>query len=149
LSGWARHAAVGDRVALWGPRQAFEPPEDATSYLLVGDETGLAAFAAVLDHADGGVPVTVIVESDDGAPVVDLPARPKDTVQWVTRDGAELGTGTALVDAVRSRTLDTAGLYAYGAAESREISAVRKHLRHTLAMRATQVQMVGYWRRSE
>ena len=41
ISGWARRAAIGDRVLLWGPRAAFEPPPDTTRLLLVGDETGL------------------------------------------------------------------------------------------------------------
>jgi NADPH-dependent ferric siderophore reductase len=147
VSGWARHAEVGDRLAMWGPREAFEPPADATSYLLVGDETGLGAFAAILDAADGGPPVHVVVESTDGTPVLDLPARAKDTVQWVSRDGAAHGEGTALVAAVAALALDTTRLYAYGAAESREVTAVRKHLRRTLGMPAVQVQMVGYWRR--
>ena len=143
VSGWARRAAVGDRLGLWGPRDGFEPPAGTTSYLLVGDETGLGAFAAILDAADGGVPVHVVVESDDGRPVLELPARPKDTVSWVSRHGE----GTALVDAVAALSLDTTGLYAYGAAESREVTAVRKHLRRTVGMPADQVQMIGYWRR--
>ena len=149
VSSWARRVQVGDRAGLWGPREGFEPPADTTAYLLVGDETGLGAFAAILDSADGGVPVHAVVESDDGKPVIDLPARPKDTVQWVSRDGADHGRGSALLDAVSALTLDTNGLYAYGAAESREITAVRKHLRHVVGMAATQVEMIGYWRRND
>ena len=147
VSGWARRAEVGERVGLWGPREAFEPPADTTSYLLVGDETGLGAFAAILDAAADGIPVHLVVESDDGRPVLELPARPKDTVQWVSRGGSLHGEGTALVDAVAALDLDARGLYAYGAAESREVTAVRKHLRREVGLPATQVQMVGYWRR--
>jgi NADPH-dependent ferric siderophore reductase len=148
VSGWARGAQVGDRVGLWGPREGFEPPKGTSAHLLVGDETGLGAFAAILDDEADGVPVHVIVESDDGTPVLDLPARPKDTVQWVSRDGCGHGEGTALVDAVAALSLDVDGLYAYGAAESREVTAVRKHLRREVGMPATQVQMIGYWRRT-
>lgn len=147
VSGWARRAQVGDRVALWGPRAGFEPPEGTTSYLVVADETGLGAVAGILDAADGGIPVTVVAASDDGRPVLDLPARPKDTIHWVSRDGCRHGEGTHLLDAVATLDLDIAGLYAYGAAESREITAVRKHLRYERGIPAEQVQMVGYWRR--
>lgn len=146
ISGWARSAEVGDRVALWGPRESFEPPQCTASILLVGDETGLGAFAAILDAYGSGAPVTVVVESDDGQPVIDLPAREKDTVHWVARAG-ERGTGTALVDTVTTLELETEGLYAYGAAESREITAVRKHLRGERGIPGPQVQMIGYWRR--
>ncbi len=148
VSGWARTVEPGARCALWGPRAAYEPPPGTEHVLLVGDETGLGAFAAILDASDGGVPVTVVAESDDGRPVVDLPARPKDTVHWVSRNGVERGTGSALLEAVRDLTIDVAGLYAYGAAESRAITAVRKHLRHDRGIPGPQVQMVGYWRRT-
>ncbi|MEZ5226639.1 MAG: SIP domain-containing protein [Acidimicrobiales bacterium] len=92
------------------------------------------------------VPVTVVVESDDGHPVIDLPARPKDTVIWVARRG-ERGGG-ALVDAVRKLDIEASGVYAYGAAESREITAVRKLLRSEREIPGVRVQMVGYWRRA-
>lgn len=149
ISGWARDARVGDRVALWGPRTAFEPPEATTSLLLVGDETGLAAFAAILESADPSVEVTAVIESDDGEPSVDLPRRDGAGVHWVSRCGAERGTGDQLVEAVARLDLAPDGLYAYGAGESRLVSAVRKHLRHDRAVPGPQVQMVGYWRRSE
>ena len=150
ISGWARTAVVGDKVALWGPRDAFSPPDGTTSLLLVGDETGLGAFAAILDaYASTAIPVTVVVETDGGDAVIELPARAKDDVRWVGRNGAEHGTGTALVDTVRSLDVDVEGVYAYGAAESREITAVRKHLRKERGIAGPQVQMVGYWRRAD
>lgn len=148
ISGWARHAQPGERVALWGPRSSFDPPEATTSLLLVGDETGLAAFAAVLEQADPSIAVQVLVECDDGQPVVELPARPGAEVTWVGRRGRERGTGTQLLDAVAALDPDPAGLYAYGAGESRLVTAVRKHLRHDRAIPGPQVQMVGYWRRT-
>ena len=35
-------------VALWGPRTGFEPAAETDWYLLVADETGLPAVAAIL-----------------------------------------------------------------------------------------------------
>lgn len=147
ISGWAREAEVGDRVLLWGPRTAFEPPADTTSLLLVGDETGLGAFAAILEATAPDVAVTLIIESDDGLPIVELPEHPNATVIWADRDGAEHGTGSHLVDAVRALDLEVDGLYAYGAGESRQVTAVRKHLRSERGVPGPQVRMVAYWRR--
>lgn len=148
ISGWARRAAVGDRVALWGPRVSFEPPEATTSLLLVGDETGLGAFAAILESTDPAISVVAVVECD-GAPPLELPERAGSTVHWIDRNGAPHGTGTQLLDAVRDLPLETRGLYAYGAGESRIVTAVRKHLRHDRGIPGPQVQMVGYWRRDD
>lgn len=148
ISGWARHAGPGDRVAFWGPRRSFEPPAGTTSVLLVGDETGLGAFAAILEHVDPSIRVTAVIESDDGEAIVTLPDRPGATVHWIDRAGAPRGTGSQLVQAVSRLDLVTDGLYAYGAGESRLVTAVRKHLRHERRMPGRQVQMVGYWRRA-
>ncbi|MEM9516825.1 MAG: SIP domain-containing protein, partial [Actinomycetota bacterium] len=61
--------------------------------------------------------------------------------------GAAPGTTGLLIEAVGRRALDVPGLYALGAAESREVTAVRKHLRHDVGMAPDQVAMTGYWRR--
>lgn len=147
ISGWAKRAVPGDRVALWGPRASFEPPDGTSTVLLVGDETGLGAFASILEQTDPSVAVTVLIESDDGRPVIELPTRPGVGVRWLDRAGAARGTGTQLVDAVAALDLDVAGLYAYGAGESRLVTAVREHLRRHRDVPEPQVQMVGYWRR--
>ena len=147
ISGWARTAAVGDRVALWGPRTAFEPPESTTSLLLVGDETGLGAFAAILEATAPDIAITAVIEYDGGAPTIELPEHPNATIIWADRDGAEHGTGSHLVDAVRALDLEVDGLYAYGAGESRQVTAVRKHLRSEREVPGPQVRMVAYWRK--
>ena len=115
--------------------------------LLVGDETGLGAFAGVLESAPAHVDVTVVVESDEGHPVVELPRRDGADVRWVSRHGAPRGTGTALTDAVVALDLDVDDLYAYGAGESRLVTAVRTHLRRDRGVPRDRVEMVGYWRR--
>ena len=176
ISGWARRAAVGDRVLLWGPRAAFEPPPDTTRLLLVGDETGLGAFSAILESTPPAIELTVLVESDDGRPTIELPTHPNATVRWVGRAGAERGTGKHLAYndvigpylqmgayrgsggaaipetmATRIRDLEVTadGLYAYGAGESRLMTAVRAHLQDDRGVPHDQVRMVAYWRRAE
>ena len=47
----------GDPVALWGPRTAFDPPAGTDWYLLVADDTGLPAVAAIIESLSPGTPV--------------------------------------------------------------------------------------------
>jgi hypothetical protein len=47
----------------------------------------------------------------------------------VFRDGRAPGTGTELVDAVVALDLDGDGWWGFGGAESRQVTAVRSHLR--------------------
>lgn len=147
VSGWARQAEVGDRAVLWGPRSAFDPPAGTRRLLLVGDETGLGAFAAILEQTEPAVAIDLLVECDHGTPLIDLPHHPRATVRWLGRDGHERGRGTVLLDAVAAMALVPEGLYAYGAGESRLVTSVRKHLRQERGLPGPQVQMVGYWRR--
>jgi len=144
---WAATARPGDDVELWGPRAAFEPPADTASYLLVSDETGLAAVASILEHLGGRVPVTVLVEVRDVRHRVDLPAGPLVEVEWTFRGAALPGTGTALLDAVVSRTPSSTGLYAFGAGEARQMATIRRHLRESCDMTADATMIGAYWRR--
>ncbi|MEM9514200.1 MAG: siderophore-interacting protein, partial [Actinomycetota bacterium] len=130
-SAWAERAAIGAPAGLWGPRSTFAPPPGTDHYLLVVDDTGLGAAAAVLDQLAVESPsVDVIAETVDPGHVVDLPSWDGVNVEWCFRDGAAPGTTGLLIEAVGRRALDVPGLYALGAAESREVTAVRKHLRH-------------------
>ncbi|MEM8620104.1 MAG: siderophore-interacting protein [Actinomycetota bacterium] len=147
-SAWAARAEIGAPAGLWGPRSTFAPPPDTDRYLLVVDDTGLGAAAAVLDQlSDSGPAVDVIAETVDAGHVVDLPQWDGVNVEWCFRDGQPAGTAGLLIEAVRRRADDAAGLYALGAAESREVTAVRRHLRNDVGMAPDQVAMTGYWRR--
>ena len=148
LSTWAAHAQLGDRAALWGPRRSYDPPADTTSLLLVGDETALAGIAAIIDARDRDLSTHVVVETAEPDHLAHLPAGAGITTHWVSRDGDPPGVGTRLAKAVRELDLPTDGLYAFGAAESRQIAAVRAHLRHERWMPVQQVRMTGYWRRT-
>jgi NADPH-dependent ferric siderophore reductase len=151
VGGWAATCRVGERVALWGPREPFRPPEGTTSYLLVADESGLAAVAVMLEERPRATPATVIVETVDEDHRVDLrvSGAVDDVVdvRWRYRGDDAPGTGSRLLDAVRALDLDVDGLAAFGAAESRQVTAIRKYLRHERGMAPEQVSMTGYWRR--
>jgi NADPH-dependent ferric siderophore reductase len=149
-STWAASARHGDPVALWGPREAFAPPADATRYVLVADETGLPAVGAILDALPPGVRAVVVAECDRPDEHQPLPELDGVEVHWVHRNGRPAGTVPDLVlDAVRRLDLDPAGAYAWGGGESRTMTAVRKLLRSELGWPRERVSLVAYWRHAD
>lgn len=148
VGGWAARCEPGERVAVWGPRAGMGVPTGARSVLLVADTSGVAAVASIVDDLaeHPGVGVDVVVETADGCPVP-LPHRPGVSVEWRSRGAAEPGTSGELLDAVRSRHLDTDGLVVFAAGESTEMTAIRRHLRHEVGLTSTAVHATGYWRR--
>ena len=143
VAGWAATAQIGDTVALWGPRATYNPPEGTSHHLLVVDETGMPAAAAITEALSPDHPVTLIAEIE--APGYEPPLKAGSNVdlRWVYRSQR----GASLSKTVAALELNSESLYAFGAANSQEISAVRKHLRRDRAMSASAVSMTGYWRR--
>jgi NADPH-dependent ferric siderophore reductase len=152
VGGWAGRCNIGERVALWGPRHGFQMRRDASSYLFVADESGLGAVAALLDELPADTLARVFVETVDADHVVDLPARERVTVTWLHRLGDQPGTGTRLLDAIRTLDLATVNaqdLVAFGAGEARQMTQIRKYLRHEIGMLQGDVSMTGYWRHNK
>ena len=145
VAAWMAAAEPGAPIALWGPRRGFELPQPAGAVLLVADETGFAAVAALIDAADPDHLIHAILEVVDGSHRPELPGHPGLTVDWVHRGDDLPGTVNRLLDTVVERVHDAPDA-AFGAAESRQISAVRRHVRSTLGMSAADVLMTGYWR---
>ena len=147
-SAWASVVEPGMRVALWGPRTSWEPPEGTTHYLLVADETGLPATAVILEQLPAGVTAHVLAEVESTDVRQELPDVPGATVEWFPRDGAEPGTSTVLPDAVRALPDLPATTYVWGGAESRIMTAIRKHVRVERGFPRESVSLVAYWRRA-
>jgi NADPH-dependent ferric siderophore reductase len=146
-SAWAAQAKPGDPVALWGPRTAYEPPADTDWYLLVADETGLPAVAAIIESLPPGTPVRVVAEADNPDERQELPEARGVEVTWLYRDGAPAGTITDRVaEAVRTLTWPAGTPYVWGGGESRAMTAVRRHVRHEVGLPRERVSLVAYWR---
>lgn len=146
-SAWAGRAAVGDPVALWGPRTSWDPPADTDHHLLVADETGLPAVAGVLDLLPPDASIQVVAEVGSEAERQELPDHPGATVTWVHRDGAEAGTAvTLLVDAVRALEWRGEHPYVFGGGESRALTEVRRYVRDERGCPRSAVSLVAYWR---
>jgi NADPH-dependent ferric siderophore reductase len=144
---WAAGAASGDPVALWGPRTAFDPPAGTEWFLLVADDTGLPAVAAIIESLPDTTPIVVVAEVDSEEDRQPVPAGAHVDVRWCFRRGAPAGGSTLLVDTVREQAWPSGTGYAWGGAESRCITAVRRHVRDEREMPRQAVSMTGYWRR--
>jgi NADPH-dependent ferric siderophore reductase len=151
VGGWVGRCEIGERVALWGPRAGFGMRPRPTSWLFVADESGLAAVGALLDELPTRVSAQVIVETVDADHVIDLPARNGVAVTWLHRGNDEAGTNPRLLSAVRSLHLDDnpRHLIAFGAGESKQMTQIRKYLRHSIGIAADNVSITGYWRRKQ
>lgn len=145
-SAWAARAQVGDPVALWGPRAAYAPPPGTERHLLVADETGLPAVAAILEALPDGAPATVLAEVADARSHQDLAHRSSVSITWLHRDGAAAGTTTSLVDALAALAPMGPGTYVWGGGESRAVTAVRRLVRQGWGLPRDAVSLVGYWR---
>ncbi|MPY91573.1 MAG: DUF2470 domain-containing protein [Acidimicrobiia bacterium] len=145
-SAWAQRARPGDTVALWGPRTAYHPPPGCDRLLLVADETGLPAVAAILEQRPPGLPARVLAEVASEAERQALPGAPEVEVTWLHRDGAEAGTTTLLVDAARALPPLGGRPYVWGGGESRAMTAVRRHVRDDRGLGRDAVSLVAYWR---
>ena len=147
---WARRAAPGDPVALWGPREAFEPPTDTDWFLLVADDTGLPAVAAILETLPPDVPALVVAEVADADQRHPLPERPGTEVTWVHRDGAPAGTVAGRVAAaVSAAPIPDGDGYVWAGAETATIKAVRRHATRVLGVPKERTSLVAYWRRGD
>jgi NADPH-dependent ferric siderophore reductase len=148
-STWAGRARPGDPVALWGPRTAYHPPGGTEHLVLVADDTGLPAVAVILEQLPPGVRATVLAEVDGPDEHQDLPEGPDVDVHWLHRGGAPAGTTTLLADAVRELPPFGSGTYVWGGAESRAMTAVRRHVRDDRGLSREDVSLVAYWRHSD
>lgn len=144
-SGWAEQVTVGEPVAVWGPREVYAPPPDTGSLLLVADETGLPALAAILEQRPADLPAVAIIEIDDESHAIPLAVAPADRVVWLPRGAAAPGITSLLLDAVRSVEVP-ADVYAWGGAETKAMTAIRRYLRDDVGLPQARVDMTGYWR---
>jgi NADPH-dependent ferric siderophore reductase len=139
---WAAGARPGDRIGFAGPRVHWQPAGDAAWSLLVADETGLPALAAIAETLPPGHRALALVEVGDAGEEQPVDCAAELDLRWLHRDGAAPGTTTLLADAVRALDLPAGRGRAWGAGEALAMRDVRRHLRETLE----DVDVLGYWK---
>ncbi|MCK9920719.1 siderophore-interacting protein [Frankia sp. AgPm24] len=148
-SQWAQQARPGDVIGLYGPVGTYYPRPDDDWQLLVADETALPAIAPILAGLPSGGRALVLVEVADAAEEQPLPSAGEVDLRWLHRDGIPAGRSTLLLDAVRAADLPAGRGYAWVAAESAAVRAIRRHLLDVRGFARDDVEFAGYWSHGE
>jgi NADPH-dependent ferric siderophore reductase len=139
-SRWAGRAKPGDVVGLLTDGHGYAEPAGTTSRLLVADETSLPAAGAILESLPPDTPVSAFAEVVDAAEEQDLGRN----VTWVHRGSGPTGTGSLMVERLRTVSFYVDGLYAWVAGEAGMVKSVRRHL-VSAGVPKGRIYFCGYW----
>jgi NADPH-dependent ferric siderophore reductase len=143
---WAAAAEPGAPLAVAG--SAALGDRSAGQVLLAGDETALPAISRILAASPGTARGVALLEVADAAEEQSLAAPPGVDVRWLHRGGTAPGESTLLADAVAALGRpDGEDLFAWVAAESAAVRAIRADLRGRWGLGRAQHHAIGYWRR--
>lgn len=145
-SAFAEDPRAGALIGCAGPIGRKIP--EADFYLLAGDETAIPAMARILAGAPAAARGVAFVEVDGVDERQPLASRASIDVRWLYRNGEAAGTTTLLEDAARSIPLPTdKSIFAWAAAETTAVRALRTHWRNDLGLSTEQNLAVAYWKR--
>lgn len=139
-SEWAEQVAVGQRLAIGGPKGSLIVPPDYDWHLLVGDETALPAVSRRLEELPAGARALVFLKVADAADRRPLPSRAQVDVQWVTSDAE-------LLAAVRALALPAGDGYAWCAGEASTAAALRHAIVDEKGHPREAIRAAAYWKR--
>ena len=142
---WAAAARPGAvlGVAGGGPL-GFRP---AAQLLLVADDTAVPAVARILAAAAPGARGTVLVEIAGPEEEQELPVPPGVALRWLHRGATPPGGTTLLAEAVAALPRPDGDVFAWVAAESGAVRAIRADLRARWGLSRAEHHAIGYWRR--
>jgi len=143
---WAAAAQPGAPLGVAGGAPLGDRP--AARLLLAGDETALPAITRILDAAPPATRGLALVEVAGPEEEQPLAAPDGVVVRWLHRGGTPPGESSLLADAVAALE-PVAGddLFAWVAAESAAVRALRADLRGRWGLGRAQHHAIGYWRR--
>jgi NADPH-dependent ferric siderophore reductase len=147
-SDWAGVAQRGDPAAISGPGRGYTIDSEAAAFLLVGDETAIAAISQLLETVPRPTPVFVHIEVAEPDGRLALPEHPRATVRWWDlSSGAP--PGEALIAAVKSVVEDVeldAAARVWVAGEAAAVQRVRHLLFDGCGLARSQASVRGYWK---
>ena len=146
---WAYRAEPGDRIHLTGPSSSKAHPIGADWLLVAGDDTAIPAIARLLDELPDDARAQMFIEVAEDAHRLELRTLPHVEVTWLVRDGAEAGTTTHLVDAVKNCEWWEGRPFAWVAGERTAVRDLRRHLVEDRAVPKIDIEFTGHWRRGE
>ena len=142
---WAAAAAPGALLGVAGAGPLGD--RTASTLLVVADETALPAVSRILGTAPAGTRGVALLEVAGPEEEQDLAAPAGVEVRWLHRGGTEPGLSTVLVDAVAALDRPAREVFAWVAAESGAVRAIRADLRGRWGLSRAEHHAIGYWRR--
>uniref|UniRef100_UPI003F499E7A SIP domain-containing protein n=1 Tax=Streptomyces chartreusis TaxID=1969 RepID=UPI003F499E7A len=148
-SGWAERVKPGESAWIAGPKMSHSHPEGADWLLVVGDETALPAIGRWLAEMPEGTRAKVFIEVGEDSHRQELPTRADADIVWLSRGGAAAGTADLLERAVRDMEWLPGTVFAWVAGEAVTLKGIRRHLVSERQIPREQLDVTGYWRRTE
>lgn len=144
---WARAARAGDVIDFTGPRPHAVPSFEADALVMLSDETGLPAAAAILETAPAGLPVVAVIEVPDAGEEQPIDSAATVDLRWLHRDGAPAGSTGGLERAARSLPWPGGDVELWVAGEAGDVRAVRRFAAGEHGVTRERLHAYGYWRR--
>lgn len=142
ISQWAEHVEPGAIAAVSGTGAGYWIDPEASSFLILGDETAIPAIRTVLASLPRDVSVEVVVEVLVSDAHVDLPAHPNASVRWVEQADRP---GWELVRHVEQRASFKQTDRVWAAGEAAAMQGIRKHLK-SVGVGRSSTHVRGYWK---
>lgn len=146
---WAIQAKLGDELHIGGPRGSQVVPDDFDWYLLIADETGIAAIGRRLEGLRSGVAVTTVIIVDDLAETQSISTPAAWTPLWVCREGQPLGDAELLRKTLERLELPAGDGYIWIAAEASVAKTLRGYFLDERRHPPRWLRASGYWLRGE
>ncbi|MDO4920147.1 siderophore-interacting protein [Kocuria sp.] len=143
---WARRATAGQRIPIAGPKSSSSHPLGADWTLVAGDETALPAIGRWLEEWPEGERGKVFVEVAEDSHRQDLTVPEGVELTWLSREGAEPGTTTLLLDAITGTEWWPGKAFAWVAGEATTLTPIRRWLRNEKGLGREQLDVTGYWK---
>lgn len=142
---WAEAAKPGDPVVLRGIGGGYAPDPAADWHLLGGDESAIPAIASALEAMPADARGVAFIEVAGEADTLDLAAPDGIEVTWLFRDGAEAGTSTVLVDAVRAAEWLPGRVQVFVHGERSAMKSLRPYFTDERGIDRSQLSLSPYW----
>ena len=139
---WASTASRGSPAAVSGPARGYTIDQDASNFVIGGDETAIAAICQLLEALRDDVDAVVHIETFDAGCRPSLPSHPRCRVKWIDQAGPP---GAALVDQLGEAELpDGSRLWAAG--EAAAMQRLRQRLFNERGIPRGHATIRGYWK---
>jgi NADPH-dependent ferric siderophore reductase len=144
ISAWAAAAAEGDRAAVSGPARGYDIEPEVKKFVLLGDETALAAIGQLLEAIPQSASVEVHVEVARADAQLELPSHAGAQVEWHPL-GNDDRPGNALVAAVMGSNIEP-GTRVWAAGEAAGMQRIRSYLFDEVGLTRAAATVRGYWK---